>query len=360
LGAYELLYLRTPSHAAIHEAVELAKKKVRPGAGGLTNGILRTVDRNRERLPRVSGRDQAQRLGIRHSHPDWMVQRWLDRFGEADTEALLTWNNERPLYTVRVNTLKIAPNAFKTQLTEAGIEWTEAAFLEDFIRLPKLQPLVRGRYLSEGWCAVQDESSGLIVRLLDPRPGETVIDACAAPGGKTLYCAARMKGEGVLHAIDAQPHRLEALDRVLGAYEASWVTPTVSDLRNVSLGAVGDRVLLDAPCSGLGVLAKRADLRWNRTPEEVEQIARIQRALLDAAAHLVKPGGVLVYSTCTLESEENENQIAAFLARHPEFSRQAAAGFLPREVVHSEGYLATFPPKHGLDGVFGARMIKSG
>lgn len=358
LGAYELLYLRTPAHAAINEAVELAKKHVRTGAGGLTNGILRSIDRSRDKMPRVSGSNQAVRLGIRHSHPYWMVARWLARYGDKDTEALLNWNNERPRYSVRINTAKISVDEFKKRLDDEGIEWVEGTFLDDFIRLPKLQGLVRGHYLKEGLCAVQDESSGLIVQLLDPKPGETVIDACAAPGGKALYCATRMKGQGTLHAIDAQAERMEALDRVLPLHDATWVDQMVSDLRNVSLGAVADRVLLDAPCSGLGVLSKRADLRWKRTQDEIEQIGRVQRVLLDAAADLVKPGGMLVYSTCSIEPEENEGQVVAFLARHPAFDLAEANSTMPSAVITEKGYLSTFPPKHQMDGVFGARLIK--
>lgn len=358
LGAYELLFLSTPAHAAINETVELAKAGVRPGAGGLINGILRSVDRNRDQLPQPRKKIRANELGVKYSHPNWLMYRWLKRYPE-DIEALLEWNNTRPQYTVRINTQKNDPDAFKAMLDSEGIEWEPAQFLEDFIRVPKLQPLVRQGWLRDGLCAVQDESSGLIVRLLDPRPGDSIIDACAAPGGKTMYIASQMQGEGKLLAIDAQPERLKLLEQVKERYDAGWVYSKAADLRESGLEFQADKVLLDAPCSGLGVLAKRADLRWKRSLNDIKNITELQVELMDAAASLVKPGGLLVYSTCTIEPDENEDQIKAFLDRHPEFSLETAEGVIPKKVVSRRGYLATLPQRHKMDGVFGARLRKS-
>ena len=355
LGAYDLLYLSTPPHAAINEAVELAKAGVRPGAGGLVNGILRSVDRNRDQLPAPRKKIRAQALGVAHSHPNWLVYRWLKRFPN-DIEALLEWNNTRPQYAIRINTGKQDVDAFVAMLKEAGVEWEKGSFLEDFIRVPKLQPLVRQGWLRDGLCAVQDESSGLIVRLLDPQPGETIVDACAAPGGKTMYIASLMQGKGKLLAIDVQGERLNMLDQVKARYGADWVESKATDLRTTAVKVTSDRVLLDAPCSGLGVLAKRADLRWKRSLEDIKKITELQVSLLDAAAKLVKPGGLLVYSTCTIAPEENEVQVKAFLERQPDFSLESAAGLLPDAVVSRRGFLATIPHRHRMDGVFGARL----
>ena len=296
--------------------------------------------------------ERATDLGIRHSHPDWMVRRWLERYGD-ETVNLLKWNNERPVHSVRINTLKTSRERFIEMLEDAGIAWEPGRYLEDFIRLPSLQPIVRGPFLKEGWCAVQDESAGLIVRLLDPQPGETVLDLCAAPGGKTLYAAALMRAEGRLLAFDVQPDRMRLLDRVKSRYEAGFVETAVCDIRTLDPGLVADRVLLDAPCSGLGVLSKRADLRWRRKPGDIRHIATVQRALLEAAARHVRPGGVLVYGTCTIEPEENEAQIDAFLAAHPEFAIVDATQRLPAGLATERGGLATFPPRHGVDGAFG-------
>ncbi len=355
LGAYDLLFLSTPAHAAINETVELAKAAVRPSAGGLVNGILRSVDRNRDNLPAPRKKIRANELGVRFSHPNWMVYRWLKRYPDT-IENLLEWNNLRPAYTIRINTNKNSIEAFKQLLDKDGIEWSPAQYLDDFIKVPKLQPLVRQGFLRDGLCAVQDESSGLIVRLLNPRPGETIVDACAAPGGKTIYAASLMKGDGTLHAIDVQAARLKKLEQVTERYQATWINTEVADLRDHKFTIAADQVLLDAPCSGLGVLSKRADLRWKRKLDDINKIVELQAELLDGAATMVKPGGCLVYSTCTIEPEENEGQIRQFLERHKDFVLEPAGDVLPDEVVNRQGYLATFPPKHKMDGVFGARL----
>ncbi len=358
LGAYDLLFLSTPSHAAINESVELAKNGVRASAGGLINGILRSVDRNRDSLPQPRKKIRANELGVRFSHPNWIIYRWLKRYPDT-IEELLEWNNTRPAYTVRINTGKQSVEEFTALLDAEEIEWSPATYLEDFIRVPRLQPIVRHGWLKEGRCTVQDESSGLIVRLLDPQPGETIVDACAAPGGKTLYAAAFMQGKGELYAIDVQPERLNKLANVADRYDAKWIQSRVADLRDKNLGIEADKVLLDAPCTGLGVMAKRADLRWKRKLEDLNKIVELQEELLDAAAELVKPGGILLYSTCTIEPEENEMQVKKFLARHGSFELVHPGELLPADVVSAKGFLATFPPKHKMDGVFGALLKRS-
>ena len=357
LGAYDLLFLSTPAHAAINETVALAKAGIREGAGGLVNAILRSVDRNRDSLPTPRQKIRANALGVTHSHPNWMIYRWLKKYPN-DIEALLEWNNTRPSYTVRVNTAKNSVSDFKKKLEVEEIEWEPAQFLDDYVRIPRLQPLIRQGYLRDGLCAVQDESSGLIVRLLNPQPGETIIDACAAPGGKTMYAASLMQGKGKLLAVDAQAARLKKLDQIVDRYDAAWVERKVADLRELQLSFQADKVLLDAPCSGLGVLAKRADLRWKRKLEDIATVVKLQEELIDAVAKLLKPGGELIYSTCTIAPEENDLQVKKFLMRNEEFEHVEIGDLLPAEVVSKKGFLSTFPPKHQMDGVFGARLRK--
>ncbi|MDX1545413.1 MAG: 16S rRNA (cytosine(967)-C(5))-methyltransferase RsmB [Rhodothermales bacterium] len=363
VGLYDLLYLDTPPHAALNEAVELAKRKVRPGAGGLVNGVLRAVLRAKDRLPQPSDADPAEALAIRYSHPSWLVRRWIERYGPADTEALLQWNNERPVYGVRVNTLKNTVRAFTGLLDDAGVPWTPSPYLDPFVRVSQLQPILRSGWLGEGRCAVQDESAGLVVRLLDPQPGETLLDACAAPGGKALFAAARMENRGRVLAFDLHEGRLGLAARAADDQGVTILTTEAADLRALARreeAPQADRVLLDAPCSGLGVLAKRADLRWHRAPEEIGQLARLQDELLDAAAACVRPGGVLVYSTCTIEPDENQARIAPFLERHPAFEVEPAVRWLPEEVVTPEGFMATLPHRHRMDGAFAARLVRRG
>lgn len=359
VGVYELLVVKRPPYAVLHEAVGLAKRMVRPGAGRLANGLLRALLRAQDALPVPDAADEADYLGILHSHPTWMVRRWLDRFGRKETERLLRWNNARPVYGVRCNSLKTSLRDCHAALDAAGVSWERSSYMEDFVRATKLQPLVHSSLLQAGVCAIQDESAGLIVRLLDPQPGETIIDTCAAPGGKALYAALRMQNRGRVRAVDAHAGRLALLPHSARSHGVTIVDTHVEDLQsyaNRTDMAQADRVLLDAPCSGLGVLAKRADLRWNRMAEDLQELTSLQDALLDHAALLVRRGGLLVYSTCSTEPEENEQRVIAFLRRHADYRMELASRGLPSEVITREGYLATLPHIHAVDGAFGARL----
>ncbi|NBC18495.1 MAG: 16S rRNA (cytosine(967)-C(5))-methyltransferase RsmB [Bacteroidetes bacterium] len=362
VGLYDLLLQDTPPHAAINEAVELAKGRVRPGAGGLVNGILRTVQRSRERLPTPSEDDPAEALALTHSHPTWMVRRWLERFGREETEALLRWNNTRPIYGLRINLLKTTVEAFTTRLDEVEVEWSRSPYLDDVVRVASVQPILRSGWLDDGVCAIQDESAALVVRLLDPQPRETIVDGCAAPGGKTLYIAERMHDRGRVLAFDVHEGRLGLIKEGAQAHDLHGIRPIAADLRDLAERderPQADRVLLDVPCSGLGVLAKRADLRWNREAAALDELTDLQDALLDAATALVRPGGLLVYSTCTIAPEENADRIAAFLKRHPDYALESGEGLVPDEVLTADGALQTLPHRHHTDGAFAVRLRRT-
>jgi 16S rRNA (cytosine967-C5)-methyltransferase len=360
LGLYEMLFQSTPTRAVVHQYVELAKQTLRPGAGNLVNAILRTIDRDREHIPNPDTGDEAEDLAIRYSHPTWMVRRWVDRYGIDEALDLLEWNNRRPMYSVRVNPLRTTRDDVEAWLDEEGVVFTDSPYIEDYLRLKRLQPLVQEGLLDDGHVAVQDESAGLIVQLLDPQPGETIVDGCAAPGGKTMAIAARLQGEGTIHAVDVKEERTGLVEESAEAQGATDVITTeTAELQEVAGRAdapQADRVLLDVPCSGLGVLAKRADLRWQRSPEDLDELVALQDDLLDAAAKMVNPGGILLYSTCTIEPEENEARVEAFLDRHPDFSVESAADFVPEDVVSEGGYLTTLPHRNRTDGAFAARL----
>ncbi|MEZ4700396.1 MAG: 16S rRNA (cytosine(967)-C(5))-methyltransferase RsmB [Rhodothermales bacterium] len=358
VGLYDLLFLHTPEHAALNEAVQLAKTLVRPGAGGLVNAVLRNAQRNQDRLPEPIEDDPAEALGIRYSHPTWMVRRWLDRYGRKSTIALLEWNNTRPVYALRVNTLKTDVATMLARCEALGVRVEPSPYVPEGLRVDALQPLIRGGVLSEGLCTVQDESAMLVVHLLDPQPGDLVVDVCAAPGGKSFFAASLMRNQGRIVAADVQPERLSRLETGMKPLGISIVETRAMDAAqpDADLRATADRVLLDAPCTGLGVLAKRADLRWKRTEEELSRVVSYQATLLDAAAEMVRPGGLLVYSTCTIAPEENEQQVERFLKRHDQFVLESAGAFVPEALVNPLGHLATLPQRHGIDGAFAARM----
>jgi 16S rRNA (cytosine967-C5)-methyltransferase len=366
VGAYDLLFLATPPHAAVHQAVEAAKQRVRPGAGGLANALLRGLQRQHEQgaLPRPATGDVAEDLAIRRSHPTWMVRRWAERLGWDETEALLEAHNRRPAHGLRPGGLRADAEALRSELDERGVDWRPSPWLADFTRVQRLQPVMRAGWLEEGRCVVQDESAGLAVRLLAPRPGETVLDGCAAPGGKTGYAATLMRGRGRLLAFDRDADRLEQVREAAQAQDfSSMLEGEAADLRAVAARddpPQADAVLLDVPCSGLGVLGRRADLRWRREPEDLDELATLQDELLDAAARLVRPGGRLVYATCTTEPEENEDRVDAFLERHVgDFHHQPVPPPFPKAVCTPRGHLATWPHRHGTDGAFAAHLRRS-
>ncbi len=356
IGLYDIIFLETPSYAAVSEAVNLAKAEVRRGAGGLVNGILRSVLRHRDALPEPDTGDQADDLGIRHSHPTWMVRRWLERYGSEACERLLEWNNVRPVYAVRANTLRITPDELRERFETLAIPSEPGVFLHDIIRTRTIQPLLRNHLLEDGLCFVQDEAAAMIVRLADPQPHERVLDVCAAPGGKAFLASQLMQDSGQILAVDVHEGRLRMVERGARKLGARSIATVAADMRSFRPREPFDRVILDAPCSGFGVLSKRADLRWNRRPEDLVELVALQDDLLDASAQCVRAGGILVYGTCTIEPEENEERIRAFLERHDDFVVEDAGRYVPRELVTEEGFYASLPFRDGVDGAFGVRM----
>jgi len=287
-----------------------------------------------------------------------MVKRWLRRYGREETERLMTANNDRPSMALRINRLRIEPAAFKNHLSEQQIIFSPSAYLPHFVRVKTLSRIGQMDLFRNGMFTIQDESAGLPCQLLDAQPGERVFDMCAAPGGKTTYLSEMMNNEGVIFALDKYDAKLAM---IRGSAERLG-------LRNIQLRATdaltfqespADRILLDAPCSGLGTLAKKPDMKWKRDQLDIAKLVTTQRAMLENAARLLRPGGVLVYSTCTIEPEENEDLIAGFLEVHPEFHIDPAGQFVHPDLVTPGGWIATFPHRHGMDGSFAVRLSKS-
>ncbi|CAI5525092.1 unnamed protein product [Closterium sp. Naga37s-1] len=373
LGMFELAKMDTPPHAAVNEAVKLARAALRPGAASLANAILRAAVRAQEQGPlpapslhdAMTDRDKARALATLHSHPVWMVRRWADRLGWREAERLMESNNARPVFSLRANTAKGVSRSDLHSLLLAlpEVEVEDSPYLDDFIRVKAgMQHVLTAGLIEDGSCNVQDESAGLVVKVLAPQPGETVVDCCAAPGGKAMYAAGLMQGTGRLVAVDVNEGRVRMVAQAAQRQGLqSMVECVSSDLRTYAasspLRETADRVLLDAPCSGLGVLAKRADLRWRRTVEGEAQLTALQDDLLDAAASLVRPGGLLVYSTCSIEPSENEDRITTFLQTHHEFVLEPLdASVLPEAMISRLRCFASLPHCHAIDGAFAARL----
>jgi 16S rRNA (cytosine967-C5)-methyltransferase len=303
LGLYQLRYLeQIPASAAINTSVELAKENGQQNLAGVVNGLLRQYQRSSETQdPLELKQNSAEEIGIFYSFPDWIVKQFIAEFGIEATKQLLDWFNRSPQLDLRVNLNSISLDELAAKLTDCGIATTRLPHLPQALRLTKgvgaLQDLIGYR---EGWWLVQDSSAQLVTHLLAPKAGEVIVDACAAPGGKTTHIAELMGDEGEIWAIDRTPKRLQKVTENATRLRLKSIQTLVADSRTLDqFIAKVDRVLLDAPCSGLGTLHKRPDLRWRQKPEQVREIIQLQQELLDNTATWVKKGGVLVYSTCT-------------------------------------------------------------
>ena len=357
LGLHELLFMGgTPDYATINESVELIKYTLGSKAGDLVNAILRNIQRDIKNLPKPAFKDRTKLVATTFSHPDWMVKRWVKRFGEREAFQLMQANNQRPNYYVRVNNLRTKTSNFKLRMEKLDIKFEESDWLPGYFKVDSVAPFISKGLLKKGICMVQDIAAGFAPTILEPMHDETIYDLCAAPGTKTIVMSDMMEATGSITAVDVNPDRLELLAQSAMDYHAENIRIRQDDVRELNL-KLADGVLLDAPCTGTGVLSKRADLRWKRTEEELEHSIELQEELLDEAANHVTRGGRLVYSTCSIEPEENWDQIQKFLDKYDNYELEPLDEFLPEEVL-AEGGLAyqTLPHKHGCDGHFGVRM----
>ncbi|MCC6350113.1 MAG: 16S rRNA (cytosine(967)-C(5))-methyltransferase RsmB [Candidatus Eisenbacteria bacterium] len=359
LGAYQILMLdRIPAHAAVDESVKLAHKYGHPGAAGLVNSVLRRLAEEKATLEWPAG-DDAESLAVFGSHPLWMVERWLARFGAAETRALLLANNRTVPTGLRVNTLRGTREQLIAKLAGEGVTATPASLSPDLVWVEGHQSPGNLAAFKGGWCTAQDESEALVGRVVAPEPHERLLDLCAAPGGKSTHLAELIGDEGEVWAMERDAHRVASLEATIARLGQHAIHVVHGDGRTYTFPMPFDRALVDAPCSGLGVLARRADARWRKGPETFAELSAVQLELLDAAARRVRPGGVLVYSVCSFEPEETDAVIAAFLASHPEYRVESVAGSVPAQVVTPEGFLRVLPQRDGCDGAFAARLRRS-
>lgn len=374
LSLFQLMFLeRVPASAVVDDAVSLTRRAGKTSAAGFVNGVLRALSRARARLdlpaPPDAIRTPADRdaaveaLATAESHPAWLVARWVDRLGLDAARAWIAFDNTEAPLTLRVNRRRGTRDALAERLRALGVETAPTRFAPDGLVVVSGNPL-RTALADTGDFLLQDEASQLVPLVVGARPGHRVLDACAAPGGKTLALADAMGGEGLLVAADARAPRIAVLRRVLAAH---GVTPRIvaQDLAaGVPFGAAFDRVLVDAPCTGLGTLRRDVDIRWRRRPDDVAAAAARQRRMLAEAAKAVAPGGRLVYATCSSEPEENEAVVDAFLRDVPGFRRVPAATLVadgvPAEVLDAAtGVMQTRPDVHGLEGFFAAALVRT-
>ncbi|WP_416235505.1 16S rRNA (cytosine(967)-C(5))-methyltransferase RsmB [Paenibacillus campi] len=323
LSFYQIYYLdRIPPHAAVNEAVNIAKRRGHQGVSGMVNGVLRNVLRQLDELVIPEGLSTIQRIALHYSHPEWLVERWIGQFGEAITEQICMSNNEPPAVSVRVNTNETTREGMLTTLNEAGYYAQPSALAPDGILVGGSGNMALTDWYRDGLLSIQDESSMLVAEAVQPQPGMSVLDCCAAPGGKTAHLAEKMQNKGHIIANDIHEHKRKLIDDQAQRLHLSIVDTTVGDalaLAERYAEASFDRILLDAPCSGLGVIRRKPDLKWNKSASDIKEIAALQRRLLERICGLLKPDGILVYSTCTIEQSENEDVVRSFVEAHPEF-----------------------------------------
>ncbi len=359
LGAYQMLLLdRVPSSAAVNTSTELAKSHGKKP--GYVNGLLRNLNRKRGTIVYPGPEDPVRQLAVLYSHPDWLVRRWVRRYG-AETAALILEENNHPApLVVRTNSLRTTRSGLKAALESQGVETRETQYAPAGIEILSSPGLRSLPAYERGWFIVQDEAAQLIGHLLSPLPGETVLDACAAPGGKATHLAEFMENRGSLVALEIDSARMARISENSQRLGTGVIAPVQGDAGSFREGRY-DKILIDAPCSGLGVLRRHPDGRWNKNEHMIRERAAAQRRILGNCAELLKPGGALVYATCTTDLEENEEVIGDFLARHPGFSLDDPRPFLPpaaRKLVDSRGFFRTFPHEPAMDGFFGARVVK--
>ena len=340
LGIYQLFHLNTPAHAAVNETVALAKAHANEAEARFVNAVLRRAERERDALLAKLADTRATEPWIYYSHPEWLWKRWVARLGQEPAAALCDWNNQPPPIYIRINTLKAStkPADVAAEPANHPLCWraTDAA------------GLFRGESFAKGEFYVQDPSTLVAVDMLDPQPGDSVLDMCAAPGGKTTYIAQKMQNRGRIIAADSTNSRLALVGencRRLGVDIVATLACEGTRLDRCLRGEQFDRVLVDAPCSNTGVIRRRADLRWRIDETEIVRLAALQGKLLASGAGFTKAGGVLVYSTCSLEAEENERVVESFLGARPGFTLETMRSL--------------FPPRDGVDGAFVAKFRKT-
>lgn len=360
VALYQMQYLdRIPVHAAINESVEIVKKIQGAKTAGLVNGVLRNISRNMKKIryPERSN-DIVYYFMVIYSHPRWIVRRWVNRYGEENAETLLKFNNQKPDLTFRINNKKSSVVKVSDYLKTKKIRFAISKYHKDslIIQAQKIHPGSLDIFVN-GDVAIQDTSATLAATLAAPKENQFVADLCAAPGGKSFVLADLMNDNGKVIAIEKYKSKLKLIEKGAKRLGLQSIETMEEDASIVYFDDEPDLVFCDVPCSGLGTLRKKPDIKWKRDLEDIHKVAEIQKEILSNAADIVKAGGAIVYSTCTIEPEENEENIKWFLENYPEFKLDPAENYLPKEVCR-DGFMQTLPHVHGMDGAFAARLIK--
>ncbi|MFC3882625.1 16S rRNA (cytosine(967)-C(5))-methyltransferase RsmB [Bacillus songklensis] len=363
LSLYQIVYLdRVPEHAVIYEAVEIAKKRGHRGISSMVNGVLRNVQR--QGIPSLGSiKDPVEKLAVETSHPLWLVQRWADQYGLDKTRQICEASLLPPKQTIRVNTSRFTLEEVIEKLAEEGIEVKRGVLAPEALEVQKGNA-AHTEAFRRGMFTVQDESSMLVAHAVGAAEGDKVLDSCAAPGGKTTHIAEKLYHTGAVVSLDIHDHKVKLINEQVERLQLPNVTAIAMDSRQVN-GHFGkesfDKILVDAPCSGFGVMRRKPDLKYTKTEQDILQLARIQLQILEAVEPLLKKGGTLIYSTCTIDQEENKEVVEAFLKHHPDFGPDdTLTNRLPQAVSEKvkDGQIQLFPDDFQTDGFYIACLRK--
>lgn len=357
-AVYQVVFMNVPESAAVNEAVKLVKFRGYKSLSGFCNAVLRSVSKGYTALELP--KDKAEMISIKYSHPLWLVKMWISYYGEEFTEELCRANTQKPDVVICCNSLKTDIKSLCQKLSESGAECVRSEYLENSAHISKVNDLSKLEPFKEGLFHVQDESSSLAVRILDPKEGENILDVCASPGGKTVLACELMKNRGMVTARDIFPHRLALINETAERLGINIIKTEEFDATVFNSSDVEkyDRVLVDAPCSGFGLMRKKADIRLKKNGNDIDSLIVLQRNILSTVWKYVKKGGVIVYSTCTISKKENEGNIKWFTENFP-FETEDISEFLPENIKQDKtlnGCVQLFPNVHKTDGFFIARL----
>lgn len=366
MAVYQIAFMdRIPDRAAINEAVNLSKIGGHRGVSGYVNGVLRNISRNKKKFMSIGEKDKDKRLSIRYSHPLWMIRRWIRDYGYEFTEGLCQYNNFRPKLNIRVNTIKTTREKLACNLHKCGYTVYKTRYAEDGLIVERPVDITETSEFKSGHFFIQDESSMLVGQIVNPRENSIVLDLCSAPGGKATHLGQMMNNRGRIVCRDIYDHKLNLVNE-----NANRLGITIIETQNFDALKLdeewiekADYCIVDAPCSGLGIIRRRPEIKWNRTEKDIEDLTEIQSNILDNAKRYVKSGGIILYSTCTIGKDENTDIVEDFLYKNPEFE---LIGF--DNLIHSKqnmetsknGYIQLFPHIHHTDGFFIAKIRKKG
>lgn len=361
MGIYQILNMdKVPDSAAVNESVKLSKKYSNRGAQGFVNGILRNIVRNKGNIGFPDReRDMVKYLSVRYSYPEWIIEDWIRNYGESFVEELCIANAKKVDLNIRVNTLKISRAELMERLEQSGRRCRETEYGKDTLEVMNPDGIIDTEEYRDGLFTVQDESSSLVAQVMDPKEGSTVVDVCSAPGGKTTHMGQLMKNSGRIIARDVHDHKLKLVESNASRLGIDIIEVSKGDgtVLDKSLVGVADYCLVDAPCSGLGLIRKKPEIKYNKKRDDLIELSKIQKQILGVSSNYVKKGGVLVYSTCTLNENENIEVVKDFLKCNPEFRLMGFEVELGLE-ESKRGYVELYPNIHGTDGFFISKMIR--